>query len=297
MNDGNQPLSQPTVDIEKIIKQLVTLNPLDDRAFKKLLSDVEQFKNLAEAFTGKTLDEANIIAIKDEIFLSVKGRLIHLDSLHSTDVAYVNMEGQMKAADFPFKRHVFHGAATYVSELEKSDDWQILKPAISIVVYKDKGDAELMEDASFSGKLVKTEDDRNQLLLIAVNSKKWKDAQSEELRAYLSTLHNGIMTEDNKADFADVDTSSLAFINFQRAVRIACAKTWKQEYEERKDDFMATQYETYLSREEREIAMEEGMDIAQKIIRMLKDNIPVAEIAKDCNVPTQRVENLRMAVS
>jgi len=287
-------------DREIILQELATLNPLDDRAFRILLSDDEQFIVLAEALLGQKLDEDKIININGEIVLSVKGRLIRLDALRDTNIGYVNMEGQMDASDFPFKRHVFHGAFVYVNGIQKSGSWDELKPAISIVVYKDKGGDAVIETASLSGSLVKSSNDKNQLQLMAVNSKQWKEAESEELRIYLSTLHNGIMTDENKGSFVGVDTDADTFLMFQRAVRLACAKTKQQEYKEKGDDFMATQYATYLTDEERVAAKEEGENtafgLAVEIISMLKAGVPTSEIAEKCRVKPRVVEELRIAL-
>jgi len=41
------------------------------------------------------------------------------------------------------------------------------------------------------------------------------------------------MTEHNKADFANVDVTCPAFAKIQQAVRLACAYTKKQEYDEK----------------------------------------------------------------
>jgi hypothetical protein len=59
---------------------------------------------------------------------------------------------------------------------------------------------------------------------------------------------------------------------------------------------MTSLIDTYLSKEAKDAAEERSFDIAQKIIRMLKENISVAEIARECNVSTQRVEKLRVAL-
>ena len=68
---------------EIILQELATINPLDDRAFRILLSDKEQFKALYEALLGEALNEDKIISINGEIVFSVKGRLIRLDSFYS----------------------------------------------------------------------------------------------------------------------------------------------------------------------------------------------------------------------
>ncbi|MCL1882634.1 MAG: PD-(D/E)XK nuclease family transposase [Defluviitaleaceae bacterium] len=294
MNDENQPLSQNVSEVD-ILKELATLDPLDDRAFRILASDDEQFKILAESFSGETLDGEKIIHMNGEIVLTAYGKLIRVDSLRDVDSAFINLDGQVKTSAFPFKRHVFYTAAIYANGIQMGDSWGNLKPVISIVIYKDKGETALFQKATLAGTLIESEDDGKQLTLISVNTTKWKDAPTEELRAYLSTLHNGIMTEDNKDVFMGIDVTSEAFSKMQKAVIIACAHTKKQEY--KGDDSMSAILDQYISKEAKEAAEERAFDLAQKIIRMLKENIAVADIARECNVSTQRVESLRMAVS
>ena len=128
---------------------------------------------------------------------------------------------------------------------------------------------------------------------MAVNSKKWRDVESEELRIYLSILHNGIMTDENKDSFAGVNTSAVAFMKFQRSVRIACALTKQQEYKEKGDDFMAIQYATFLSEEERVAEKAKGMTIARDIYRLLMQNVPMSEIANRYQLSVEEVEEFR----
>ena len=287
-----------------ILQELATLDPLDDRAFAILASDDEQFRLMAEAFSGKALDDDKLININGELALTVKGRLIRLDSLRDTTSGFFNLEGQVQASKFPFKRHVFYSAFIYVNGIQKGGAWDDLKPVISIVIYKNKGDAHLMETASLTGTLAKTEDEINQLTLIAVNTAKWKDAKSEDARAYLATLHHGILTKHNEADFQDVDVNSQAFIDFQHAVIMACAQTKQQEYEEKGDEFMATKYVSFLSDEERIAAILkgkregklEGLSLAWEIINLLKSNTPVSEIADRYMVSTSDVEKFKTAL-
>ena len=283
-----------------ILQELATLDPLDDRAFAILASDDEQFKLMAEAFSGKALDDGKLININGEFVLSANGRLIRLDSLRDATSEFFNLEGQIQTSKFPFKRHIFYSAFIYINGIQKGDEWDKLKPVTSIVIYKNKGDADLIETASLSGTLVKTNDDVNQLTLIAVNTAKWKDAKSEETKAYLATLHHGILTKDNEADFQGVDVNSQAFSDFQRAVKMACAKTKQQEYIEKGDKFMATKYVSYLSDEERVAAMSkgklEGLNLAWEIINMLKLNIPISEIADKYRVSTTDVERFKTAL-
>jgi len=296
-----------------ILKELATLDPLDDRAFRIYISDDDEFAFLAKSLSGESLDGETIIHMNGEIVLTANGRLIRTDALRSTISTFFNIEGQIKTEDFPLTRHIFYTAVIYANGIQKGDAWNQLKPVISIVIYKDKGEADLFEKATLEGSLIKTDADRKHLTLIAVNTAKWKMAPSEELRAYLSTLHHGIMTEDNKSDFTSVDTNSNAFIRIQRAVRMACAHTKKQEYDEKGDDSMSAVYATYLSKEEREAAVNEGeargeargeasgeargrkqaFDVILEIINLLKSNVPVPEIASKYKISTQEIEKLR----
>ena len=85
---------------------------------------------------------------------------------------------------------------------------------------------------------------------------------------------------------------------------MACAQTKQQEYKEKGDDFMATKYASFLSDEERSVAKEEGieeginegMNLAREIIKLLKADVPVAEIASRCRVTTREVEEFRVAL-
>ena len=303
MIDENKPMLQNLNEID-ILRELATLDPLDDRAFRIYISDDEEFSFLAESISGEALDREKIISLNGEIVLTANGRLIRTDSLRGTTTAFFNVESQIETDGFPLKRHIFYTAVIYASGIQKGDSWEKLKPVISIVIYKDKGEAALFEKGTFAGEIFKTDDERKQFTLIAVNTAKWKNAPTEELRAYLSTLHHGIMTEDNKSDFATVDTNNEAFIRIQKTVRMACAHTKKKEYDEKGDDTMSAVYATYLSKEEREAAVNEGeargrkqtFDIVSEIIGLLKSNVSVPEIATKYKVTTQEVEKLRGAL-
>jgi len=308
MNDENQYTPKKMDEID-ILKELAALDPLGDRQFKIFVSDDEQYKFLAESFSNEILNGEKIVHMNGEIVLTVGGRLIRTDTLRGADSTVFNMEAHVVTNGFPLKRHIFYTAVIYASGIQKNDQWEDLKPVISIVIYKDKDDAPLIENGAFAGDLFKTDDDRKQLTLIAVNTAKWRDAPTEELRAYLATLHHGIMTEENKANFTDVDISSEAFANVQRAVKMACAHTKKEDYDKKGDDTMSAVYATYLSKEDREAAKKEGrnegrkegrvegeakgLNLAWEIINSLRLNIPIPEIANKFKVSTSEIEKFK----
>jgi len=108
------------------------------------------------------------------------------------------------------------------------------------------------------------------------------------------------MTDENKNSFTGVNTDTRIFEKFQRAVKLACALTKQQEYKEKGDDSMATQYATFLSEEERIAALEEGeksgLSLAKEIMKMLKDGVPTPEIAKKCRMTIREVEEFKVAM-
>ena len=91
-----------------ILNELATLNPLDDRAFKILASDDEQFALMTKFFSGEDLTGEKIIHMNGKIMLTANGRLIRADSLRSTVAAVFNIESQMEVNKFPLKRHIFY---------------------------------------------------------------------------------------------------------------------------------------------------------------------------------------------
>ena len=72
--------------------------------------------------------------------------------------------------------------------------------------------------------------------------------------------------------------------------------TKQQEYKEKGDDYMATKLVSFLSEEDRIAAEARGMDIMLKIASMLKKGIPASEIADECKVSPNRVEQLRLVL-
>ena len=293
---------------EEILKELATLDPLDDDAFRLLAADDEQFIALSEAILKKKLDEDKVIAINGEISLFIRGKCIRLDSLRDTNIGYIGKEGQINARRFPLKRHILYVSVIYAYGIKEGEDYQVLKPAICIVLYKDKGDAALIETASLSGSLIKTDEDKDQLQLISINTKKWRDAPTEELRAYFSCLHNGIITEENKSDFDGVNIDSPVFTSFQRAIRRACAEWKKEDHRQKGENDMAAKYTRYISEEERLEAEArgeargkaegrmEGKSLSIQIFKLLKEGVPVQEISKRLKVTPKEVEEFRIAL-
>jgi hypothetical protein len=180
----------------KIMEQIQVVDPLDDKAFKILLSDDQCFKLIAESVLGITIPSDCIVSIQGEMSLSVNGKLIRIDNFRSTEKSVINMEAQNEAGKFTYKRHLFYGSIAYAFTLQSGQDYESLKPATSIVFYKDKGEAELIEHASLSGTLIKTEEERTMLILMAVNVKKWDEAKTETLRYLLQIINGQKITQE-----------------------------------------------------------------------------------------------------
>jgi hypothetical protein len=122
MNDDDKRMPQDVSEVD-ILKELATLDPLDDRAFRIFMSDDEQFALLAESLSGEALDGDKIIHMHGEIVLTANGRLVRTDVLRSTMTAFFNIEGQIETVGFPLKRHIFYSAVIYASGKQKSDSW------------------------------------------------------------------------------------------------------------------------------------------------------------------------------
>ena len=174
-----------------VLQLLATLNPLEDRPLKLLLSDAEQFRLLAEEITEEPLGDDEIVDINGEIVFTKNGKAIHADTLRLTGKGFFNIDGQMRAVDFPYNRHMFYGSAIYVNGLPAGGDWVGLKPVTSIVLYKDKGETPLLAKATMAGSLIQSDAEAKQLTLVAVNTKKWREARTPALQSLLSTLHHG----------------------------------------------------------------------------------------------------------
>jgi hypothetical protein len=105
------------------------------------------------------------------------------------------------------------------------------------------------------------------------------------------------LTEENRADFAGINTNDPAFTKIQRAIRMACAQTRKDEYESKGDDKMASLYAGYLSKEEREAAEARGEakgemnreNLIKIILHDLKNNISITEISKKTNKTIEEI--------
>jgi len=98
--------------------------------------------------------------------------------------------------------------------------------------------------------------------------------------------------------------SSDTFTRIQRAVKIACAHTKKQEYKNEGDDSMTAILDQYITKEAREAAEARGeargearaFNIVSEVISSLKANVPVSEIASKYKIAIQEVEKLRTAL-
>ena len=59
-----------------------------------------------------------------------------------------------------------------------------MKPAVSIVVYKNNGSTQWKEEAYLSGSLASKGNMKSYLNMIQINSKRWKDVDHQTLKTF-----------------------------------------------------------------------------------------------------------------
>ena len=245
-------------DMAEAVRSIVeSMPPLDDTVFRKFLEDEENFRLLAELILEEEMPCGEILVVEGERVLSVNGKRIRMDNFRTTPSGSVNMEAQRDARDFTFKRHLFYWAIAYSSPLRKGQRYEVLQPAASIVLYEDKGDACIIEEAALSGQLVQP--GGNLLRMVAVNCAKWKDASNDRLRQCLAVMHNGVYSDKTADLFEGIDTDSDFFKSLNSGIRIAASEIKYIEYREKGDNEMVEGITKYWSKEREEKAFSEGM--------------------------------------
>ena len=280
---------------EAILRDLETVNPLEDKAFRILLADTGVFSLVVNAITGDSIEPNCLYVFNNTIVLTVDGKGVVLDTVLESDGFIYNIEGQNEAKDFTFKRHLYYWAIIFVRQLESGGKYEDLKAVTSIVIYKDKGNSPNVRRIGLDG----PGDDpssKNLLRLFSVNSKRWKESENEEMKVFLSIIHNGVLTEKNKHLFDGIDIASDLFLRLNRTIRIACSKYRLDENKVKGDAKMASLYTSFITEEEKEAAISMGRtegEIKGKIELLHKEfNYPVENIAKLLNIPSQKVSDI-----
>ena len=264
-------------DRKRVERELATVDPLEDKAWKILFSDEEVAEELLQVIFNQTLRRDEKFIVNGEIVLSVQGKKIIADSLFSTSLGMVNVEGQGIARNFTFKRHLYYWAALYSSQLDKGLDYEKLVPVTSIVLYKDNGEAEIEEVTMLKRLPTKLEwqyDD--QLKLIAINTAKWEDSCDDKMRYLLKLFHEGLASED-------IDNPD--YMRYKNLMRRACAVTMKTNCEEGSE--MKNLLNGYISEEEKAESKIEG-----KIELLLSMNYDKIRIANIVNLSVKEVEDI-----
>ena len=212
---------------------LAEVHPLEDEVFKKFLECNETFREAAETMLERKIPDGQIISIQGEHVLFKNGRTIRLDNLRLTSIGMVNMEAQKKASKFPLKRHLYYWAASYMSVLQKGQDYGELQPAISIVVYDGKQGAKWRKEAKLAGSLVEDED--SLLTLVAINTAEWKNVPNTKAKELLALLRNGIYVDQKALKFEGIDVNSAFFNRMGRKLRLASIDVRCAEIEQKGD--------------------------------------------------------------
>ena len=279
--------------LEEAREVVDSVPPLDDDAFRKFLEDEKNFRMIAELVLGEELPSGEIQDIQGERVLVVNGKTIRMDNFRKTPAGVVNMEAQRAAQAFPFKRHLFYWAVAYTSPLKKGQSYEQLMPAISIVLYEDKGDAGVIEEAGLSGSLLRPGD--GQLKMVAVNAVKWRETKNEKLRQYLAILSNGVYNSKTAEKFYGVDTQSVFFKNLNNTVRVAASALKYAEYSEKGDSEMSEAIRV-LSVEDFELARRDGVkegseDVA---LKLLAKGYPEPDILEVTGLAQEALDRLKL---
>ena len=300
--DDFTPSTSFTEDIEEIYdysiirKELATMNPLHDRAFRILLTDYEILASLVEILTGDKVSRDKIYHFNPNIVIKVKNKEVELDNIAGFDNTLYNIEGQNKASEFTYKRHLFYWATIFSHTLQKSDDYDDVKSVVSIVVYQDKGNKDLFQHGYVAGDIFTRVGDKDLLSLISINAKQWRVAKNEKLRAFLSLVYNGIYSEQNKHMFDDVDIKSEFFKQLCSAMIISCSQVKYEEVYRKGDEKMATLYKSFITEEERLKAEAKGREegIIRGGVKILynKFNYTPEQISSTLNISIEEVEQI-----
>ena len=82
-------------------KEIETVSPLSDEAFKEFFEDGERFKEIVELILGQKIDDG-IVSINGELRLMVNGKSIRMDLLRQNKDEVFDLEAQVDAKAFPF---------------------------------------------------------------------------------------------------------------------------------------------------------------------------------------------------
>ena len=279
-------------DYSPIIKELSTINPLEDKAFQILLSDYKIFSLIIKAITGEEISEKHIYHFNQTIIINVDNKEVRLDSIRRFIEGIYNIEGQNDARYFPFKRHLFYWSIICSNTLKSGQNYNELPKITSIVIYKDKGNKPLKQYAKLSGDIFDEESEKNLLNLISINSKMWREAESPLLKEILSIIHNGVYTKETSNLFDGINTNSETFKAFNRTVRISCARLKFEEYKEEGVKPMVQLYGSFLSEEELNEAKLKGK-IEGKIELLFNElGYTVMQIANKLGIDEKHVKDV-----
>ena len=125
-NDNNETAKnvQKNENRKRAIRAADAVPPLDDKAFKKFLDNEEWFRAVAEWILEELLPDGELKRIGEEYFLFTNTKAIRMDNFRETSEGVVNMEGQIDAKKFIFKRHLYYWAMAYISPFQAGQPYE-----------------------------------------------------------------------------------------------------------------------------------------------------------------------------
>ena len=259
------PKTRDTDPPEKTIEQhlieyLATVDPLEDRAFKIILSDESIFKRLIEAVAGDVIKEKEaFVSFNAGIVFRVKGKEVQLDTVRQTKEAIYNVEGQGKFKKFSFQRQLYYWSVVFAYSLSKGKEYETLIPVISIVVYRNTYLNKVRRKAKLTGDLLSSYEDENLLQMFSLCTANWREEKNQWLRYFLALIDLGLGKDLAYYQEQEIDVTSNTFIVLYNSLLISCCDIHIKDLEEKGEITMAEAARTYLSSKDKERFLAEGM--------------------------------------
>ena len=113
-NNLNQPMGSKQQNYETILKDLETVNPLEDKAFRILLADAGVFGLEAHMITGDRVMPNSLYVFNNTVVLTVDGKGVVMDTVFESDGS-INRAIRIACSRYKLDENKMKGDAKMVS--------------------------------------------------------------------------------------------------------------------------------------------------------------------------------------